>query len=322
MKIILYTASTFLLGLSLALVGIWSNPAQAQISNTPEAQRAILEMGNVLNRSVAGRTRAIYTPLQKAAPQGSGPVSRDIAYGPDPRNRLDVHQPMASGNGAAPILVFLHGGGFRRGDKSRGGLIYDNVLKYMARNGILGINANYRFAPQHQWPSGPEDIARIIVWLKTNAGKFGGDPERIFLMGHSAGARHVAAYTFIEKFQVDGGKDGVTGAILTSGNFRANIKRKVDRDYFGEDASKYPERTTLNHLEGRRIPLFIVDGEFDLSPVKKASVELKAAICERDGRCPRTARIAGHSHLSVVFHINTADNSLGPQLLEFIRQGR
>ena len=308
--------------LVLALIGILVSSAQAQISKTPSAQQAIREMGHAFNGQVARKTRAIYMPLQKASPEGPGPVSRDIAYGPDNRNRLDVHQPAAGSNGGAPILLFLHGGGFRRGDKSRGGLIYDNVLKYMARNGVLGVNANYRFAPKHQWPSGPEDIARILTWLKANAGKFGGDPDRIFLMGHSAGARHVAAYTFIEKFQADGGKDGVKGVILASGNFRANIKRRVDRAYFGDDASKYPERTTLNHLDGRRIPLFVVVAELDLPPVKKSSAELVAAICKRDGRCPLQAEIAGHSHLSVVYHINTADETFGPQLLKFIGQTR
>jgi len=318
MKLILTKVST----LSIALIVIWAHATQAQISKTPDAQRAILEMGNALNGPIARRTRAIYTPLHKAGPQGSGEVSREIAYGPDPRHRLDIHQSAATTNGAAPILLFLHGGGFRRGSKSRVGLIYDNVLKYAARHGILGINANYRLTPKHRWPSGPEDIASIITWLKANAGKYGGDPDRIFLMGHSAGARHVAAYTFIEKFHAADGKDGVRGAILVSGNFRANINRKVDRAYFGDDASKYPERTTLNHLDGRRIPLFVVVAELDLPPVKKSSAELVAAICKRDGRCPLQAEIAGHSHLSVVYHINTADETFGPQLLKFIRQTR
>jgi triacylglycerol lipase len=308
--------------LLLVLLVIEANSAQAQISKTPNAQQAILEMGSAFNGSIARRTRAIYTPLHKATPQGSGLVSRDIAYGSDPRNKLDVHRPTAQSSGETSILVFLHGGGFRRGNKSRAGLFYDNVLKYAARNGILGINVNYRLTPKHQWPSGPEDIARIIIWLKANASKFGGDANRIFLMGHSAGARHVAAYTFIDKFHVAGGKDGIKGSILVSGNFRANINRGVDRAYFGDDAGKYPERTTLNHLKGRRIPLFIVNAEFDIPGVKKSSAELITAICARDGRCPRSAQIAGHNHLSIVYHINTVDESLGPQLLKFIRQTR
>jgi acetyl esterase len=318
MKLILFKV----FALSSAMILIWADSTEAQVAKTPKAQQAILEMGNTLNRQIAGRTRAIYTPLQKAAPLGSGPISRDIVYGPDPRHRLDVHQPASTVNGAAPILIFLHGGGFRRGSKSRAGLIYDNVLKYAARHGILGINTNYWLTPKHQWPSGPEDIASIITWLNANASKFGGDADRIYLMGHSAGARHVAAYTFIEKFHAVGGKDGVKGSILVSDNFRANIKRKVDRAYFGDDANKYPKRTTFNHLDGRRIPLFIVDAEFDLRVVKKSTAELVAAICTRDGRCPQRTEIAGHSHLSVVFHINTEDESFGPQLLKFMSNNR
>lgn len=304
--------------LSVAATGLMANSASAQVSNTLKAEAAIQEIGTTFNGQIARKMRAIYTPLHKAAPSGPGPIIRDVAYGPDPRHRLDIHQHAGLADGRAPILVFLHGGGFSRGSKSRDGLIYDNVLKYAARNGILGINVNYRLAPEFKWPSGPEDISRIISWLKVNANKYGGDPNQIFLMGHSAGARHVAAYTFLEKFHAASGEDGVKGAILVSGNYRPNINRKVDRDYFGEDASIYAERTTLNHLDGRRIPVFVVDAELDLGVVKRSSAELVEALCKLDGKCPRNAEIKGHNHMSVIFHLNTADESLSPNILSFI----
>jgi len=123
-----------------------------------------------------------------AAPAGArGP--RDVAYGPDPRHRLDLYLPA----GAAPAqprktLVFIHGGGWRRGTKDR----YGFVGRAFARAGYVVVLVNYRLYPQVRFPAFVEDAARAVAWVRGHVRRYGGDPDQIYLMGHSAGA-HIAA---------------------------------------------------------------------------------------------------------------------------------
>jgi len=98
-------------------------------------------------------------------------------------------------SGPRPVLVFIHGGGFTRGAKhTPGSPFYDNVGLWAADHGLVGVTINYRLAPQYPWPSGIEDLTLVVAWLKSHISEYGGDPDKIFLWGHSAGAAHVADY--------------------------------------------------------------------------------------------------------------------------------
>src|SRR3546814_8950681 len=118
----------------------------------------------------------------------SSDLIADIAYGSEERHRLDVYP---HDKASAPVLLFLHGGGFVGGDKRGDPLFYGNVGRYFAAHGYLTVLANYRLAPDATWPSGNEDIAAILSWIGGNAAAHGGDPERILIIGQSAGAAHV-----------------------------------------------------------------------------------------------------------------------------------
>ena len=85
------------------------------------------------------------------------------------------------------------------GNKNETSEISANVLYYFARNGFLGINATYRLAPKHVYPYAAQDIGGVVAWLKANAKRFGGNPERIYLIGRSSGALHVATWAFDPK---------------------------------------------------------------------------------------------------------------------------
>jgi triacylglycerol lipase len=153
-------------------------------------------MGARITRDIVIATGKLYAPLLAKMPTDGVKVTADQAYGPDTRNKLDVYQPEAARTKRTPIVVSLHGGGFVRGDKRR----YANLGTYFARHGIIGMIANYRFAPHNKWPSGAEDIALVIKWIQQNGVKYGGDARRVFLMGNSAGAIHVASYVFSNAF--------------------------------------------------------------------------------------------------------------------------
>src|SRR5690606_32630774 len=136
------------------------------------------------------------------------------AYGGHPRQVLDVFAPAgARPSDGADVVVFIHGGAFIRGRKSIDGLIYDNVPAWFCRQGCVAVNVEYRLASDAPYPSGAEDLALAVLWLRANIARFGGSPDRIFLMGHSAGGTHVATLLFDPIFGGHPGTD-VAGAIL------------------------------------------------------------------------------------------------------------
>ena len=214
-----------------------------------------------------------------------------------------------------PILVFLHGGGFVRGDK--GGAT--NLGIYFARHGVLAITMNYRFAPEIQWPQGAEDIAGVLKWIRQNGKKYGGDINRIFLMGSSAGAAHVSTYVFFENFQLQE-EDGVAGAILFSGpTYDTSRLNEKDIKYYGNDASQYPSMSAIDNIDGRKIPVFIVVAELDMPSIHYQNHAIINALYKRDKALPTTKLLIGHNHISETSHFNTKDESIGPDILEFFK---
>jgi triacylglycerol lipase len=282
-----------------------------------EKLRAI---GPVLNPQMIQDTFALYAArVPKAVPGVSS--LEDLAYGPDERHRLDVFSPAARPGRAMPVVLFVPGGGFVGGAKSREGVpFYQNVGVFFARNGVVGVTMNYRLAPRHPWPAGGEDVAAALRWIRRHIAEFGGDPERIFVYGQSAGATHVAHYVFDERLQPRGGRDGVAGAILQSPVLDpagAPPAPNVDA-YFGP-RSGWAEKSLLTKLEGRRIPVFLVYAELDPKHFREQAELLKQGLAKRDGAEPPVLELPGHNHISEIAHLGSADDSaLGEALLEFV----
>ena len=205
--------------------------------------------------------------------------------------------------------------------------VHGNILTYFARNGFLGINADYRLAPQFKWPSGGEDVRDAVAWVKENAKKYGGDPNRIFLFGHSAGASHVAQYAYDRRFQPSDGP-GIAGAILLSGRYVLHFDQDDPSlmggvaQYFGSDPAQAESRSITPHVMGSRVPVMIVVSEFDQLNLVGTSGELFVELCKRDGgRCPRFLQLKYHNHGSEFLHFNTSDDYFGKEILEWTREG-
>ena len=111
----------------------------------------------------------------------------DQAYGPDMRQRLDVYQPPSSLKNA-PMVVFFYGGSWSMGERAD----YRFVGEALASQGVVCVVADYRLSPAVRYPAFLEDSAQATRWAFDNATRFGADPARIFVMGHSAGAYNAA----------------------------------------------------------------------------------------------------------------------------------
>lgn len=262
-------------------------------------------------------TKKAYAPLLAAAPKGGITVVRDVAYGAHPRQVLDIFQPTEIQN--APVAIFVHGGAFIRGDKRTSDEIYDNVLYWFARQGYLGINVEYRLAPESPYPGGADDIALAMDWLHANVQRYGGDAARLFLIGHSAGGTHVASYAYDPALGYKGRH--AAAMVLISARLRAdqlpeNPNAPAVKAYFGDDIGLYDVRSPVTH-GGGDLPVFIVNAEFENPLLDLYGLELARRLGAACRKAPRYLRLTRHNHMSIVAHFNTEEDILGREILDF-----
>ena len=264
-------------------------------------------------------TAALYAPLQQREPYAAAKVTRDIAYGADARHKLDLFEPQSPG-AARAVLVFVHGGAFIAGARRTGDSpFYDNIMLWALKNGMVGVNTTYRLAPQHQWPEAQRDLSAALAWVRQNIAAHGGDPQRIFLMGHSAGAAHVAQYVAHPQFH-SARSGGIAGAIMVSGLFDTTTAEPNPplQAYFGTDRARYADRSALPGMLTSAVPMMLAYAELDPPDFHKQTGQLQAALCAQR-RCPHTYRLLGHSHMSEVYSINTGDTALTDAIRAFVR---
>jgi acetyl esterase/lipase len=275
------------------------------------------ELRSIGARIETQRTAELFAPLQPKEPYAWLTVTRDLKYGPHERNALDVFTTHDAGVGK-PVVVFVHGGGFARGAKRTDGLpFYDNIGLWAVGADFVGVTLNYRLAPQSTWPSGIEDLTAAVAWLKANVARFGGDPSKIVLWGHSAGAAHVADYVAnAAKRNADA---GIAGAVLTSGFYDLGTEVSVWKVYYGEDVATYAERSSLPGLVATPVPLFVNDAELDPDMFREETDKLVAARAAA-GKPIERVHLEGHSHISETYAVGTGDRSLAEPVLQFVRR--
>jgi triacylglycerol lipase len=188
---------------------------------------------------------------------------------------------------------------------------------------MVGVNVEYRLAPQFAWPAGNEDLAAAVRLVADKAADFGADPNRIYLMGHSAGATHVASYVSHPEFHGPKGS-GLAGAILSSGgyDFTKDEQSEGRIAYFGSDPGLLVKRSAVAGLINTKIPFMMSSAELDPPPIAAQSALLKDALCKSEHGCVRSIVLPKHSHMSESYAINTADHQLSDQILEFIKTGK
>lgn len=249
-------------------------------------------------------------------------VAKDVAYGAHPRHVLDVYSPRSAAG--APVIVFAHGGAFVDGHKDRNAEIYANVGWYFARNGIVLVNIEYRLAPEFRYPAATEDVAAAVEWVRKNIERFGGDPRRIFVMGHSAGACHVGLYAYDPRFGAVGAKR-VSGLIVVSGRVRNEVSaenpnaKKVEA-YVGSDAAALEQASVVSYVTAASVPTMVAFGEWENPLLDLHCTELLHRVSQCQRKTPRVVRLSGYTHSGMIAHFNTAEERVGQEILAFIKE--
>jgi len=245
------------------------------------------------------------TQLQLLAANGIaslGNYSRqaDLVYGPLPANTLDLYLPTAGKN--HPVVVFFFGGGWDSGDKAS----YKFVGAALADAGIIAVVPNYRLYPRAKFPAFMQDAAQAVAWARAHAPDWGGDPERLYVVGHSAGAHIAVLLALDDEYlrQAGGSSRWLSGAVGLSGpyNFLPFTEDYLN-DLFGP-AANFPRTQPINYVRADAPPLLLMHGLRD-QRVRPANTRSLAAAMQAAGGRVTTHYFeqAGHSDLVAAFSI-------------------
>ncbi|NBF05550.1 alpha/beta hydrolase fold domain-containing protein [Pseudomonas sp. Fl5BN2] len=198
--------------------------------------------------------------LNSLTPGSTFIKTRDIAYGSDPRQKLDVYQPRQAVPGA-PVVVFFYGGSWNSGSRSD----YDFVGEALASRGMVAVLADYRLYPQVRYPAFLEDAARAVAWTHEHIGEFGADPRRLYLMGHSSGAYNVAMLALDSRLL---GQVGLTPQIIKGWiglagpyDFLPIRNPEVRPVFFYPDSP--PDSQPINHVSRGAPPALLIASSED-----------------------------------------------------------
>jgi acetyl esterase/lipase len=263
-------------------------------------------------------TRSLVLALAK--PMGADvQAARDIKYGSHERHRLDIYTPASGFEPSRPVLIYVHGGGFVGGDKQMPGTpFFDNIGQWAIRNGCNAVTITYRLAPQHQWPSGVEDLHLVVRFLQEQGARYGIGAGKLFLMGQSAGAAHAASYIAHSDVYAPHAH-GLRGLILLSGVYDYTMKPgPMEAAYLGADKSLYAQRSSLAGLVRSNLPMLVTIAECDPPYFEEQGLALINALQRRNKQLPRLVHMIGQNHLSVALYLGLEGDLLGPQLRNFI----
>ena len=195
-------------------------------------------------------------------PVGGYVVTSDIAYGDGPRRVLDVYRPTDLGTDAkAPVVVFFYGGSWRTGSKDE----YRFVADALTSRGIVTVIADYRLFPEVRYPEIINDTAAATAWVHREIARFGGDPDRIFIAGHSAGAYNAAMVAFDPRWLAPYGLKPTQfrGFIGLAGpyNFLPIVDEGV-KEVFGWPGTP-PDSQPINHVTRASMPSLLIAANKD-----------------------------------------------------------
>ena len=300
----------------------WSRPDERALSSAEitrhgmpadvAARLAALKSAENAN----AETYKVYAPQARVYEASEIKATKNIAYGPHERQQIDIHTAtVRRAPGKVPVVAVFHGGGLIGGSRANTVTVAD----YFASIGFVGVNAGYRLAPDSRWPEGARDIGAVVTWLHDHVAEYGGDPEKIFIVGVSTGSLHSAMYVFRPELLL-AGTARAAGAILVSGpySFDFSAPTKGELAYFGEDKARWPGMMVTGNVTRADIPVLMTTAEWDDPRYLGPQADLYKELVEKHGARPRYRQSLGHNHVSQLLSMGTVDTSVSREILDFI----
>lgn len=251
------------------------------------------------------------------ANRGTAPPSESVVYSAAKELSLDVFRAQGSAAQAskAPVVVFFYGGSWQRGNREQ----YRFVGSRLAQNGVLAIVADYRTYPRAKFPGFMDDAAEAVAWARANAARYGGDPARVFIAGHSAGAQIAGLLgtdaRYLERAGVANGD--IAGVIGMSGPYDFVVGKKY-APIFGPP-SQYPQAQAINFVDGDEPPFLLIHGDGDNVVEVRDSIELDAKL-RANGVESRLVLLPGAGHFApaAAFYDPERSPQVLPAVLAFV----
>lgn len=234
---------------------------------------------------------------------GSRRLVRGMAYGPNVRQRLDIYAPREQG-GVRGVIVFIYGGSWSDGERSN----YVFAGRYLAALGYVVVVPDYRLLPAASYPAFIEDCADAVRWTLGHIGEFGGDPERLVLMGHSAGAYNAAMVVLDRRYGLDGSARALVGLSGPYDFYPFDVE--ITRRTFGavpDPASTQP----VNHAGPHAPPMFLATGDADRLVYPRNTAALAERL-RRHGVPVEERHYVGLGHPSLLLRLGSILNGGGP----------
>lgn len=220
---------------------------------------------------------------------------KDRPYGPGPHERLDVYRPRGKSS-AGPVVVFLYGGRWQHGSKEEYRLLGDALTN----EGVVGVVPDLRRYPDVRFPAWVEDAARAVRWVRDSIQAYGGDPGRIFVMGHSSGAHTATLLALDHHYLENAGVSplAVQGFIGLAGPV-ATTWTDSDVQALMGPREKWPLTYPMEQVGGSAPPLLLLHGERDRLVSPANSTRLAARIRASEG-CAPVILYQGLDHIGII----------------------
>ena len=241
----------------------------------------------------------------------------DVPYGTDDRQKLDVFLPGNTGSAGMPVLIFFHGGYWVLGHKDTLGFMAPPITSAPA----IMVTVGYRLAPGAKYPEQVDDCRNALRWTYENISQYGGDPDRIFVGGHSAGG-HLASLVCLQRgrlpdFQIP--PDIVKGCFPVSGVFDVSDSPMERREAFLTDPDQAREASPLYHTAGNTVPFFLEIGENDFPNLRNQHLAMLKTLRSEAGRVEGMERL-GHNHFEISLDHGNLGNPWSRKVVEWMER--
>ncbi len=227
---------------------------------------------------------------------------------------LDIHRARGVAD-KAPVVVFVYGGNWRTGRRQD----YRFVGQSLANAGLLVLMPDYRKAPAVAFPAFVEDVARAVAWARQHAQEYGGDPARIFLIGHSAGAHIVAMLgTDARYLQAVGMRPrDLSGVVGLSGPYDFLPLTDPDLMAVFDPPAHWPQSQPVNFVDGDEPPFLLFQGTADRTVWPRNSISLASRL-RAAGEPVQLHLLEGKGHIGTLIDLLRDGSEVREQTLDFI----